>query len=965
VKVRISKNVRDNIAAAILLFVVVTLAFAPYAYGDRTLMSSASDAPSLFLSGGKPDNAIHSTTKLLDPGAAAWQTEPLFVLERNEIFKEHAVPLWNPYSGFGQPLAADMQSQPFFPLAWIAIGDSSPRGYNWFVILRFYFAALFMFLYLRYFVGWMAAVAGAIGFAFTGYFVLYENITHLSVECLTPAVLWAMEGLLRRRTPAALVVLAVAISILIFGGMPESALLAFSFAYLYFAVRVITSSVERARWRGTCLLLVCASLLGAGIAACEELPFLEFLRISANTHSDGTAGAMAQPFSLTVLASYVVPLIYGPPYNNIFTNYNGFTGVQGWWGVAQVYFGGLAIIGWAGDRERLRRYFGLPVFFFAVAGALLLKRFGNPLVNWIGVLPVFRLVAFTKYEEPIIGFCLAVLMAFGVNELASGRVKPVTAWLAAFLPLAFLTIVAAEQKAAFETVITGRFWYLMFLTAALLVLAVLIAITWYGLTKAGSNRGRLLAALSVAIVVAESVGSYIIPVWYVTNEESPLSRAPIYGSPYIGFLQDRTSQDRSRFFGEDYLLFPQWAAAYGISDIRDLDALYDYRYLPFLRAFIPPGTDRELVDRYTGRIPLNFIAPSERRFLTLSSIKYVGTQHPLGEGSSLLSRALLSQPADVSANLYVAKYSIAGSQREAVVMAPPRRRYAVPVTVPPGAHVLHYSIGMDPAVSADPSKICGDGVTFEIELLDASGKLTSIARRYIDPKHRSSERRWLDASANVRAWAGQPVRLLFSTSPGPSGLTCDDWALWSSVNFDIKPVSPFKLVYDSSDAKIYQYADALPRLSLYANVVNVKTDDEALARIADPAFDPFKTAVVLDDQPAGATPAASGGVTAGRIQEYSSQHVRAFVDVPVRSLAMLDDTIFPGWQASIDGHGADIIATDYMFRGVWIPPGKHVLTFDYRPRSFSIGVIITLLSIVVSLLLLIIPPLREHRLRRA
>jgi uncharacterized membrane protein YfhO len=54
-----------------------------------------------------------------------------------------------------------------------------------------------------------------------------------------------------------------------------------------------------------------------------------------------------------------------------------------------------------------------------------------------------------------------------------------------------------------------------------------------------------------------------------------------------------------------------------------------------------------------------------------------------------------------------------------------------------------------------------------------------------------------------------------------------------------------------------------------------------------------------------------------------------------------------------------------MFRGVWIPAGKHVLTFDYWPRSFTVGAVITILSILVALLLLIIPPVRKRRLRRA
>jgi competence protein ComGC len=42
-----------------------------------------------------------------------------------------------------------------------------------------------------------------------------------------------------------------------------------------------------------------------------------------------------------------------------------------------------------------------------------------------------------------------------------------------------------------------------------------------------------------------------------------------------------------------------------------------------------------------------------------------------------------------------------------------------------------------------------------------------------------------------------------------------------------------------------------------------------------------------------------------------------------------------------------------------------VLTFDYWPRSFTVGAVITILSILVALLLLIIPPVRKRRLRRA
>ena len=44
---------------------------------------------------------------------------------------------------------------------------------------------------------------------------------------------------------------------------------------------------------------------------------------------------------------------------------------------------------------------------------MLLKRFGNPLINWIGVLPIANLVLFLKYEEPLMAFCIAILAGIG------------------------------------------------------------------------------------------------------------------------------------------------------------------------------------------------------------------------------------------------------------------------------------------------------------------------------------------------------------------------------------------------------------------------------------------------------------------------------------------------------------------------------------------------------------------------
>jgi hypothetical protein len=60
-----------------------------------------------------------------------------------------------------------------------------------------------------------------------------------------------------------------------------------------------------------------------------------------------------------------------------------------------------------------------------------------------------------------------------------------------------------------------------------------------------------------------------------------------------GFIQD---EPQARVFGLDGKLFPNTAGAYGLSDIRVLDALYVDRYLNYVQTFLEPT----VFDRFVG-----------------------------------------------------------------------------------------------------------------------------------------------------------------------------------------------------------------------------------------------------------------------------------------------------------------------------------------------------------------------------
>src|ERR1035437_6978133 len=616
---------RSALLGAAILFLLINAVFAPFLWGDRSMMSASAETASIFGTGAAPQAALRPiTVKVLDPGAAGWQTEPEFVLE-HRLLSHGSPPLWNPYNGFGQPLAANMLSQPYYPLAWIVEAHPSVRAYNWYVALRLWVAALFTFLFLRYYTGFWAGLGGGVAFAFTGYFIIYYDIAHLSVEVLVPALLWAIERLARRRDWNASGVLALVVAAGGFGGVPEAAFLAFAFAGVYAIVRVLADPIARPHRFSIAARGAVAVVLGVTASSVLTLPFLEFLRHSLSQHPVGApAGVSTDAWDVRVLGSYVAPLIYGPPWNNIFQSFSGHSGIRGYWGVAAAFLAVVAIVGRASDIVRGRTTTWSPETFFALAAVvLLLKRFGETYVNWIGVLPGFSQIYLTKYDEVLIGMCVAALAAFGIERLATGRAGRFAIAAAALAILALLTIDTALVKPELDALTEHRAYLLDAVSWALLVLAASFAVAW------GSTRfdSRFAGRAAMLLVTVDLLGCFLVPMWYVVNEPPPAAVNPMNGAAYVAYVQRQTQGAHERFLGLDLLLYPEWSSAFGISDVRDLNALYVRDYMPFVRAFFPDQrTPPEMVDRFTGTSITHLDDPLSRRFLALSSVRFVATR---------------------------------------------------------------------------------------------------------------------------------------------------------------------------------------------------------------------------------------------------------------------------------------------------------------------------------------------------
>ena len=77
---------------------------------------------------------------------------------------------------------------------------------------------------------------------------------------------------------------------------------------------------------------------------------------------------------------------------------------------------------------------------------------------------------------------------------------------------------------------------------------------------------------------------------------------------------------------------------------------------------------------------------------------------------------------------------------------------------------------------------------------------------------------------------------------------------------------------------------------------------------------------------------------------YRSEKIVIQANAANDAFLLLSDTYYPGWRCAIDGVNVPIFITDFLFRGVHLPPGNHEIVFSYQPQSFIWGLRISWLA---------------------
>jgi len=164
----------------------------------------------------------------------------------------------------------------------------------------------------------------------------------------------------------------------------------------------------------------------------------------------------------------------------------------------------------------------------------------------------------------------------------------------------------------------------------------------------------------------------------------------------------------------------------------------------------------------------------------------------------------------------------------------------------------------------------------------------------------------------------------------------------------------FRRVASIEGAVVFENRTAMPRAWLAREAVVLPRDDirrtiESSLFPRGDLFDPRWTALFEESVPnwkADAQSSAASDSVALELEDGRIVRIRTSSAAP--RILVVSDAHDPGWNAKVDGRPARIQRCDFMFLGIPLEAGDHVIELAYRSRLFLAGAVLSLAALVAA-----------------
>ncbi len=154
----------------------------------------------------------------------------------------------------------------------------------------------------------------------------------------------------------------------------------------------------------------------------------------------------------------------------------------------------------------------------------------------------------------------------------------------------------------------------------------------------------------------------------------------------------------------------------------------------------------------------------------------------------------------------------------------------------------------------------------------------------------------------------------------------------------LEPLGPVDGVY------LYRNPRVLPRFHLVPRVRRSTGEEETLRMVSRADFNPATEAVVEG------LPSDLAGLGAGdvKVMEYSANRVQLEVAADAPAFLATSETMYPGWEATVNGKPAPLLTTNGAFRGLALGGGASTVIMEYHPRYFAFSALLSLVALLAA-----------------
>lgn len=244
----------------------------------------------------------------------------------NSAIRDFSIPLWNPYTRFGQPFLADPQNAVLYPLNALFLIFSQAFALKLFLSLHLFISSLGLFLLSRKWgLSWFPSLLTGISFSYSTFMIAQMETTVFPTCAWTPFVLLAIQSIINSHLAAntkawktriivllpETVLLSTVLSLQFLSGYPQFFLYTLILSAILVSVHLFSRITRPAIFSAACSILISGSL-ALGIVMVQFISTWELLPYSVrNSNVNNLINTASFPFSH--LLSLLSPYFYGWP----------------------------------------------------------------------------------------------------------------------------------------------------------------------------------------------------------------------------------------------------------------------------------------------------------------------------------------------------------------------------------------------------------------------------------------------------------------------------------------------------------------------------------------------------------------------------------------------------------------------------------------------------------------------------